>query len=63
MQKDRTLSGLFIFAGVTFDGLNNPAFLKTSAAGNLTACCSGVRGGQLGDQKLHYGAGVFAPAL
>jgi hypothetical protein len=63
MQKDRTVSGLFIFGGITFDGLKNPAFLKASAAGNLTARCSGVGCGQLSDQKLHYGAGVFAPTL
>ena len=60
MQKDRTLSGLFIFAGFVFDGRKTPAFLK---AGNLTARCSGVGSGQLGDQKLHYGARVFAPTL
>jgi hypothetical protein len=63
MQKDRTLSGLFDFTGVAFDGLKNPAFLKTSAGGNLTARCPGVRCGQLSDQKLHYRAGVFGPAL
>jgi hypothetical protein len=60
MQKDRTLSGLFIYADFAFDGRKTPAFLK---AGKLTARCSGLGSGQLGDQKLHDGARVFAPAL
>jgi hypothetical protein len=28
MQKGRTASGLFIFGGVAFDELKNPAFLR-----------------------------------